>query len=140
VTLLVLDTNVLSEVMRGRHMDAGVRAWLGTLTATPVTTVVNRAEILAGIALLPPGHRRETLRTAAAQALDGLGVCLPLTDGAAEHYADIVATRRALGRPVGGLDALIAAIVRQVDGRLATRDTADFDGLGLTLVDPWQAT
>lgn len=52
MTLVVLDTNVISEAMRGAAASPQVIAWLRSLAATPITTVVNRAEILAGIALL----------------------------------------------------------------------------------------
>ncbi len=137
MTLVILDTNVISEAMRGSAASASVVAWLQALPALPVTTVVNRAEILAGIALLAPGRRREGLRAAAEAAFDGIGVCLPLTSGAAGHYAQIVAHRRRGGRPIGGMDALIAAIARQNGATLATRDTDGFADLGVELVDPW---
>ena len=78
------------------------------------------------------------LRSAALAAFSGLGVCLPLTAECADHYAEIVAERRRSGRPVGSMDALVAAIVRESGGRLATRDTNDFAGLGLDLVNPWR--
>ncbi len=137
MTLVILDTNVISEAMRGGAANASVVAWLRELPALPVTTVVNRAEILAGIALLAPGRRREDLHAAAEAAFDGLGVCLPLTSVAAGHYAQIVAHRRSEGRPIGGMDALIAAIARQNGVTLATRDTEGFADLGIELVDPW---
>ena len=135
--MIVLDTNVISAAMRGPRADTGVRRWILTLPSRPVTTVINRAELLGGIAVLPPGHRRERLQEAAQAALMGLAVCLPLTTSCAEHYADVIATRRRLGRPIGGMDALVAAIVRESGARLATRDTKDFEGLGLDLVNPW---
>jgi predicted nucleic acid-binding protein len=135
--VIVLDTNVISEAMRGPRAGTGVREWILSLPTRPVTTVINRAELLGGIALLPPGHRRENLQEAARVALTGLAVCLPLTTGCAEHYADIIATRRRVGRPIGGMDALVAAIVRESGSQLATRDITDFAGLGLDLVNPW---
>jgi predicted nucleic acid-binding protein len=137
MTLVVLDTNVISEAMRGAEASPQVIAWLKSLPATPVTTVVNRAEILAGIALLAPGRRRTELRAAAESAFNGLGVCLALTSVAADHYAQIVAHRRDAGRPIGGMDALIAAIARRNGAALATRDVSDFAELGIDLVNPW---
>ncbi len=137
--MIVLDTNVISEAMRGPRGNGAVRAWLRGLSRTPVTTVINRAEVLGGIAVLPPGQRRDELISAAGAVLSGLGVCLPLTDECADHYADIVAARRLAGRPIGGMDALIAAIVRECRGQLATRDTEDFEGLGLDLINPWDS-
>ena len=105
----------------------------------PVTTVINRAEILGGIAMLPAGRRRDELVDAANAVLSGLGVCLPLTEQCAEQYADIVAVRRRAGRPITSMDALVAAIVRESGSRLATRDVDDFEGLGLALVNPWDS-
>lgn len=135
--MIILDTNVISEAMRGRDADQQVLRWIRELSEQPVTTVVNRAEILAGIALLPEGARRDRLAEAAASALSGLGICLPLVPDCAAEYAKIVASRRSVGRPIGGMDALIASIARLTGATVATRDTADFEGLDLTLVDPW---
>ena len=135
--MIILDTNIISEAMRGPRADPKVVAWLRSLPSTPVTTVINRAEILTGVALLAPGQRRDRLASAAHAALSGVAVCLPLSATSADHYADIVVARRRAGRPIGGMDALIAAIVRECDGRLATRDTEDFEGLGLDLINPW---
>lgn len=135
--MIVLDTNVVSEVLRGPEADPRVMAWLQSLEERPVTTVLTRAEILSGVALLPRGRRRERLESGVRQILTQLGVCLPLTDDAADHYAEIVATRRAMGRPVSGFDALIAAICVTASATLATRNTKDFLGAGVELVNPW---
>lgn len=136
--MIILDTNVISEVMRGPRADRRVLAWLRSLGTVPVTTVINRAEILAGIAILPAGHRRDLLGGAAREAFDGLGVCLPLMPEAAPAYADLVAARRLIGRPLGSMDALIAAIATVAGARVATRDATDFADLGLDLVNPWE--
>lgn len=135
--MIVLDTNVLSEAIRGTEADPGVLAWLDGLIELPVTTVITRAELLAGVALMPPGSRRDRLEDGVRRILSQLGVCLPLTDEAVAHYAEIMATRRALGRPVAGFDALIGAICRSASATLATRNTADFEGMGVPLVNPW---
>ena len=60
--------------------------------------------------------------------------------GARFHYAEIVAARRREGRPIEAFDAQIAATARVAGAGIATRDTGDFAGCGLTLVNPWQAT
>jgi toxin FitB len=135
--MIILDTNVISEIMRGPRADPAVRDWLRSLTTTPVTTVVNRAEILAGIALLPHGARTEQLREATRRAFGALGTCLPLTTECTDHYADIVAARRRAGLPIGGMDALIAAIARETAATIATRDVEGFSGLEVEVLDPW---
>lgn len=137
--MIVLDTNVVSEALRGTEADPRVLAWLDGLAEPPVTTVITRAELLAGVALLPEGPRRIRLKAEVSRILSQLGVCLPLTDEAAGHYAEIVAARRALGRPIAGFDALIGGICRSASATLATRNASDFEGIGVLLVNPWDA-
>jgi toxin FitB len=97
--------------------------------------------LFSGAARMPPGRRRreveETVRDTLLIDLDRR--VLPFTVAAALHYADIVAGRVAAGRPIGVPDAQIAAICRLHCATLATRNTKDFVGLGLELVDPWTA-
>lgn len=134
--MIVLDTNVISELMRGPQADSNVRRWFADLAELPVTTVLNQAEILTGIELLPPGARRKRLRAMADAAFSRMGTALPLTPGATGHYARIVALRTKSGREIGTMDALIAAIVLDAAAVLVTRDH-DFDGLGLSVINPW---
>ena len=136
--MIILDTNVVSELMRGADASPKVLDWVRGLGEQPVTTVITRAEILAGIALLPAGVRRDRLESVATDAFDTLGVCLPLVPECAAEYADIVAARRTSGHPINAMDALIAAIARVSGSAVATRDIADFGGLGVELVDPWR--
>ncbi|GAB3194970.1 type II toxin-antitoxin system VapC family toxin [Nocardioides hungaricus] len=135
--MIILDTNVVSELMRVESADARVRTWLRSLGEQPVTTVITRAEILAGIEVLPPGARRDDFGAAARAAFEQWGRCLPFTAECADDYARLAAIRRAQGRPLVGFDGLIAAIAVRVDATVATRDVGDFEGLGLDLVDPW---
>ncbi len=64
---------------------------------------------------------------------------LPFDAKAARHYASLVAEREQAGTPISGFDAEIAAICRSRNAVLATRNTSDFTGLGLELVNPWEA-
>jgi hypothetical protein len=138
--VIVLDTNVLSEVVRPAPHE-GVLAWLDSLdsleTATTATTV---AELLYGVARLPEGRRKRHLSEAVrAQIEDDLeGRVEPFDGTAAGHYADIVSRRDRAGRPIRVADAQIAAICRKHGATLATRNIADFEGTGVDLIDPWQ--
>jgi predicted nucleic acid-binding protein len=136
--MIVLDTNVVSEFMRGQEADPGVVAWLWGLRAEPTMTIFTRAELLAGLALLPAGRPRDTLEAALETVSGGVATCLPFTEECAAHYADIVAARRHQGRPISTMDALIASIVRELGATLATRNIDDFAGLDLSLVNPWE--
>ena len=140
--MIVLDTNVISELMRAEPHPA-VLAWV---TAQPramlYTTSISQAEILYGIAALPRGRRRTAL-AAAAEAMfteDIAERVLPFNGATAAHYAEIVVARRQAGNPIEAFDALIAATALAAGAGVATRDIAGFQGCGLrTLIDPWNA-
>jgi len=137
--MIVLDTNVISELMRPEPHPA-VLAWVGAQPrATLYTTGINQAEILYGIAVLPEGRRRTAL-AAAAEAMfadDFADRVLPFSAAAAMHYANIAAARLRTGTRIEGFDALIAATALVAGPDVATRDISGFDGCGLTLIDPW---
>ncbi len=138
--MIVLDTNVISELMRPRPNPMVVRWVAAQPTAALCTTSLNKAEILYGIAVLPVGRRRTALlATAEAVFSEDLKV-LPFDDAAAGMYADIVADRSRIGKRIEAFDALIAATALAAGADLATRDTSGFEGIGLTLIDPWAAS
>ena len=140
--MIVLDTNVLSELMRTNPHPA-VLAWIAAQPrALLYTTSITRAEIMTGIAVMPEGRRRTALASlAAALFADDLGGrTLPFDAEAAERYSAIVATRRASGAPIAVFDAQIASIAVAKGARVATRDAGGFQGCGLTLIDPWTAS
>ena len=138
--MIILDTNVLSELMRPSPCVA-VSRWIAERSADDLfITTVTQAEILFGLALLPPGHRRAGLENAAQQMLDVdfSNRILAFDEPAARQFAVIAATRRRLGRPISTLDAQIAAIASTHDASVATRNVVDFEGCGLTIIDPWR--
>lgn len=137
--MLVLDTNVISETMQGVPSPR-VREWWAQQQAEEFfTTTVTVAEILYGIELLPRGKRREKMlaEVEAMFAQDFAGRILPFDEEAARAFAEIAAGRRSQGRPIAEFDAQIAAIVRCRRAILATRNTSDFEGCGIRLVNPW---
>jgi predicted nucleic acid-binding protein len=137
--MIVLDTNVLSEVLRPSP-DIGVVAWLGSQSAAALfTTTVTQAEILYGIDLLPAGSRKRGLSAAVEGIFDEdfSGRLLSFDSAAAFAYAEIAGSRRASGRPISQLDAMIAGVARSRGAILATRNIKDFIDCGLDLIDPW---
>lgn len=139
--MIVLDTNVLSELVRPIPHPAVVQ-WLDAQPPDDIaTTAVTAAELFVGVARLPHGRRRERLSAAVRDSLsiDLADRILPFDADAAECYAAVTTVRLAVGRPVGVPDAQIAAICRSTMARLATRNTKDFDGTGIDVVNPWLA-
>lgn len=139
--MIVLDTNVVSELMRGEPAPV-VLGWLRRNSNDGLyTTTITVAEIRYGIARLPVGRRREALRQAANEIFAAFPrQVLPFDLAAANAYADIVADRDGVGHAIDGFDAQIAAICRSQAATLATRNVKDFTETGIALVDPWQAT
>ena len=138
----LLDTNVLSELMRG-HPDAAVLAWFARNRRSVMSvSAVTQAEVLTGIALLPAGKRRTALAMAAEKMFeqDFAGQCLAFASAEAKHYALIVADRTRRGLSISTEDAQIAAIALTAGLTVATRNTKDFENIdGLTLANPWQS-
>jgi toxin FitB len=136
----ILDTNVLSEVMRPSPSNLALR-WMSARRAIdPVfITTITVAEILYGIEILPVGKRREKLSTESDAMFreDFAGRILAFDEAAARLFAQVASERRRLGRLISELDAEIAAIAHVHGAALATRNTADFEGCGIRLVNPW---
>lgn len=138
--MYLLDTNVLSAMMSSQPA-APVAAWIADRPEEELFTAsVCQAEILAGIAILPEGRRRQLLHTAALGIFeaDFGGRVLPFDQDAARHYAELYAIRRQAGRSVAMADLMIAAIARANGTQLVTRNTRDFEGCGVPLIDPWE--
>jgi toxin FitB len=136
--VIVLDTNVVSELMRPEPAP-GVASWVRARDRRELrTTTVTLAEVRYGIARLPDGRRKQALLGAADEIFSAFAEqVLPFDTGAAEHYAVIASSRERAGRPIVGFDALIAAVCRSQGAVLATRNVSDFDGTGIEIVDPW---
>ena len=137
--MIVLDTNVVSELMRPAPSPAVV-SWVSRRDATNLFfSAVGEAELRLGVAIMPAGRRRDEIEEAIEAMLreDFAGRILPFDSAASRSYAGIVAARRAAGRPVATMDIQIAAIARSHNMAVATRNTRDFTGTGVDLADPW---
>lgn len=136
--MIVLDTNVVSEAMRGG--DRTVLEWLDRQIAeTLYLTATSLSELLLGIELLPNGRRRNGLNTALLEVLAMLfpSRILPFDTKAAEAYAPLVAQARAAGKAISVADGQIAAIAASHGFSVATRDVSPFEALGVPVINPW---
>jgi len=140
--VILLDTNILSELMRPAP-DNGVVQWLDAQVAANIwISAVTVSEIRLGIAMMPDAKRKERLGELAEAMFqeDFSNNCLPFDCSAAKTYASIVSARIRQGRPISVEDAQIAAICRTGGLKLATRNTRDFEGIDkIMLVNPWEA-
>ncbi len=139
--MIVLDTNVISALMRSEPDQVVVR-WLDALPPESLwTTAITVFEVRLGLEILAVGQRRRLLEAAFAAALeeDFAGRVLPFDQEAAQAAGRLAAERRRAGRPVEIRDIQIAGIARARKSALATRNLRHFDGLGLELLDPWSA-
>jgi len=137
--MYLIDTNVISELMRATPAPS-VLNWFSTQDpSTLYLSAVTEAELRTGIAILPAGQRREGLKAAldATISEDFEGRILPFDTAAAKTYAEIAAGRRSAGRPIADADCQISAIARATGMPVVTRNTRDFEGCGIDVINPW---
>lgn len=139
--MLLLDTNLVSELMRPR-LDPRVLDWVAAQPLAELAiAAVSVTEIRFGIVVVPQGKRRAELDARFRQLLaQGFGDrVLPFDRPAADACADIRASRKGAGNPISVEDSMIAATARVHGAAVATRDVGGFEGCGLSVVDPWEA-
>ena len=137
----ILDTNVVSELMRPNR-DENVVAWVDAQPlAEFFVTAITEAELRYGVAKMPNGKRKKALEADVDAILqqEFAGRILPFDSNAAVECAPIVSARRTLGKPISQFDAQIAAIAR-ANGAAAivTRNVGDFVSVGVEIIDPWR--
>jgi toxin FitB len=139
--MIVLDTNVVSELMRPTPSPAVLKWARSYPKAELFTTAITEAEIFLGIELLSAGKRRAGLQEFAETIFghDFDGRVIAFDSSAARTFARIAARRRALGKPISQADAQIAAVTLVFGATLATRDIADFENCDIKLINPWAA-
>jgi predicted nucleic acid-binding protein len=139
--LILLDTNVLSEMMKPTPHDS-VRRWVDAQDKSLLwMSAISAMELRIGVEILPPGSRRGLLTTSLEIVLTQLfaGRVLPFDLDAAEAAARVSAHRRLRGRNVEWRDTQIGGAALSRQAIVATRNTRDFDDLDLKLVNPWTA-
>jgi len=138
--MIILDTNVVSELMRPSP-DSRVLHWFSGQAAEDLhVTAVTMAEILYGIELISTSRRREAVRAGAEKMFEAVFADRILTfeDRTARSFSQIASSRRRQGKPMSEFDAQIAAITRVHGATLATRNPYVFEGCGVRLVNPWE--
>jgi toxin FitB len=137
--MYVLDTNVLSEVIK-EAPETSVAEWLRSCPADAVcTTAICQSELLYGVRRLPDSRRRYRLEAALGSLFSQVlaGRVLAFGEAAASAYADIRIARERAGQPVAVEDGMIAAIAKAAGAMVVTRDETGFAGCGVPVINPW---
>ncbi len=136
---MLLDTNVVSELVR-KSPNPAVVTWVSAHALEDLfLSAVSEAELRYGVAILPVGRRRDRMffqiEAMLREAFEDR--VLPFDSDAAGAYGNIAAGRRSTGRPVAVADCQIAAIAASRGMAVATRNVRDFENMGIEIVDPW---
>jgi predicted nucleic acid-binding protein len=139
MTGFLVDTNVISEVLRPLP-DPQVIAWSQSVSKERVyLSVVSFGEMRKGLTIMPAGARRSQLE----KSIDGLipawfaNRILPMTQSIANRWGALEGQRQLMGRPLHVPDAQIAATALEHGLTLVTRNVKDFEGIGVTILNPW---
>jgi len=138
--VILVDTNVWSETMRPAPHPRVV-AWLRERRHEVGISTITIGELQTGLALLPDGRRKEFLTV----HVEGLIArarerSYSYDERAARALPTIMAARKRIGREVSKpVDAMIAAVAASRGMAVATRNTSDFAGMGVELINPWDS-
>lgn len=138
----LLDTNVLSEV-RKPQPDRQVLEWLDQVDEDRTyLSVITLGEIARGVALLDDGRRKAALAEWLAEDLPSRfsGRVIPVDLKISLTWGRLMAEAKVRGISLPTMDGWIAATATVHDLTLVTRNTKDFRGTGLQLLDPWGET
>jgi toxin FitB len=139
--MIVLDTNVLSALMR-QEPERQVVKWLDAQPASSVwITSITVMEIRFGLETMPKGRRQRALLASFELMLKSMieGRIAAFDAEAGIHAAEVMAQRKRKSHPIEVRDTMIAGIVLANHAALATRNTQHFEDLPLTLVNPWRS-
>jgi predicted nucleic acid-binding protein len=138
----LLDTNIPSEIIRTRP-DPRVTAWVVAQGVTMLyLIVVTIGELRKGITILQESKRRSQLLEWLQNDLMRLfaGRILPVTQAIADRWGVLSGQRQIAGRPLSMADGILAATTLEHGLTLVTRNVKDYENLGLSIHDPWEAT
>ena len=137
--MIILDTNIVSEATKPNPSLTVLRWFDAQRRETLYFTAISLSEVLAGLAVMPDGKRKQHLSVDTNELLKTLfgSRILPFDAAAAEAYAEILKVAYATGRLMSSADAQIAAIAKSRGFAVATRDLKPFAAAGVEVIDPW---
>ena len=138
MNMIILNTNVVSEFMKP-HPNPVVTEWSRSVPDSQLCiTSITVSELLYGVSCLPEGRKRRDIATSVAYLLHEYASRTFTFDVlAAYEYGSIAGFRRNLGKPIGVQNAMVASIAKSRGYVVATRNIEDFEGTGVTVINPW---
>lgn len=136
MTAVLFDTNVVSELVRLRP-NADVAAYVRA-QSDPFISAVTVHELTYGAERAPPARRAKLLAWIAALRSQFAGRIVAVGEDIAAEAGRLRAAAEAQGRPTEAIDALIAACAAAHGAVVATRNTGDFEPMGVPVVNPWR--
>ena len=131
----LVDTNVLSELRRKQPQPEVVAWFTQRPRQTLYLSVLTLGEIRKGIERLEAARQQPLLDWLEVELPNYfLGRMLAVDAHTADRWGRLLASA---GRPLPAVDSLLAATALQHDLTLVTRNTADFAGTGVRLINPW---
>lgn len=140
--MIVCDTSLVSELMKPVP-NSHVAVWQSLQSARHIyLTTISVMELSLGAESTPADRGRDEFKRVVQNTVEGVfrGRVLPFGAGAARCYGRIMLHRQGVGRPIGQIDCLVAAIARSWGASLATRSVENFLDCGIQIIDPWADT
>ena len=137
--MILIDTNIISEIM-SQSPEPNVINWINNQDSLILfVSTITIAEINYGLRIMPDGQRKKLLTERFTYFITKAFEqrILSFNEDAANHYAEIMAHKKEIGRPMSIPDGQIAAVARSNELSIATRNTRDFDECGIILINPF---
>lgn len=137
--MILLDTCVISEALKPKPSPK-VLEWIASLPEEAAgLSVLVLAELQKGVERLESGNKRSALRLWLEQLKSRFAGRILSWDGeCAAVWGRLAAEREKAGRSMPLMDSLIAAQAIRLNAYVATRNSADYEGSGVLIVNPWE--
>lgn len=135
----LVDTCAISELVRP-NPDKNVLRWFKSVNEQSLfLCVITMGEIKKGISRLPVSKKRETLTNWLEDDLEERfsGRIINIDSSIAILWGDLLGKAESDGKPLSSIDALIAATALDNNLTIATRNSVDFLGTGVSILNPW---
>ncbi len=138
--MFLLDTNVVSELIKSSP-DNNVLEWFEAVPEEHLRlSVLSLGEIQSGIEYLPEGKKRNNLILWFDQLLESFKYqLLPVDSKTALKWGELSGYSRKNGKKLSIIDGLIASTAYLSGAILVTRNTRDFEGIPIQVLNPWLA-